>query len=241
MTVRQKQWQLYYLGYLDTQDEIDGIWGVKSAAAAKTFQTDTGITADGIFGKDTMEKSREVIASIQKVIGVETDGLAGVVTVAATREYQQSQSLPATGIADPETRKRMHDFALPEESESADGDWWKEIRFFTREECRCKCGGRYCNGYPAEMQPDVLRVADRARKHFGRPGYVISGLRCRKHNAVSSGVADSQHMYGEAMDLWVEGVSGAVLLAYIRQQPEIRYTYQINAFNVHFDIPKGKR
>lgn len=241
MTVRQKQWQLFYLGFFNARDDIDGIWGAKSAAATKHFQTGIGITADGIFGKNTMAKSREIVAAIQAMIGVEEDGLAGVVTMAATREYQRSQDLPVTGIADAETRQRMGISEVPERMEPAEGDWWKEIRFFTREECKCKCGGRYCGGYPAEMRQAVLQVADRARAHFGSPAHVVSGLRCRQHNAASGGVANSQHMYGEAMDLRIDGISGEELLVYIRQQPEIRYAYQINSTNVHFDIPKGAR
>ena len=31
------------------------------------------------------------------------------------------------------------------------------------------------------------------------------------------------------------------MLAFVQEQPEIRYAYAINGTNVHFDIPKGKR
>ena len=70
---------------------------------------------------------------------------------------------------------------------------------------------------------------------------MVSGLRCKVHNANCGGVANSQHMYGEAVDLRIKGVSGDKLLAYMKQQPEVRYAYKINATNVHFDIPKGAR
>jgi len=127
-----------------------------------------------------------------------------------------------------------------EPEESSEELWWDEIEYFTREELRCKCG-KYCDGFPAEPKEMTVRLADRARKHFGRPGHNVSFLRCKKWNALSGGVANSQHMYGEAMDIRIEGVSAEELVAFFREQPEVRYTYEINETNVHFDIPKGAR
>lgn len=238
MTIRQKQWQLYYLGFLNSRKEIDGIWGARSAAATKAFQQTFGLRVDGIFGPLTREKSREVVVALQKAVGAQTDGLAGTYTVAATAVWQQSRGLPPLGIADADTRDRIQN----ESEETPEQEsWWDSIEYFSREEFRCKCGGRYCSGFPAEMRREVVQVADRARRHFGSPGCVVSGLRCRQHNANSGGVANSQHMYGEAVDLCIRGVSADSLLHYIRQQPEIRYAYKINSTNVHFDIPKGVR
>ena len=67
---------------------------------------------------------------------------------------------------------------------------------------------------------------------------MVSGLRCRQHNANSGGVENSQHMSGEAVDLRIDGVSADTLLAFVRSQPEVRYAYKINSTNVHFDIPR---
>ena len=78
MTIKQKQWQLYYLGYYG--GEIDGIWGTLSKAAAVRFQKDYDLDADGIFGTLTIAKSIEIIKSIQKEITngkIAIDGLAG--------------------------------------------------------------------------------------------------------------------------------------------------------------------
>ena len=41
MTTKQKQWQLYYLGYYG--GEIDGIWGAGSKAATVSFQMESVI------------------------------------------------------------------------------------------------------------------------------------------------------------------------------------------------------
>ena len=119
-----------------------------------------------------------------------------------------------------------------------EADPWKGIRYFTREEFRCKCGGRYCDGFPAEMKVLAVQLADRAREHFGAPGHVVSGLRCRQHNANCGGVENSQHMSGEAVDLRIQGVSAGELLSFMQAQPEVRYAYKINETNVHFDIPR---
>ena len=119
-------------------------------------------------------------------------------------------------------------------------DWWKSIHYFTREEFACKCG-KYCDGYPAQMQRTVVELSDGARAHFGKPAIVVSGLRCKSNNAAVGGVENSQHMYGEAVDLRIQGVKAKDLLEYILKQPGVRYAYAINDTNVHFDIAKGTR
>lgn len=121
------------------------------------------------------------------------------------------------------------------------GTFWDEIQHFRREEFRCKCGGRYCNGYPAEMQEDAVRIADAAREHFGRPAHVVSGLRCKTWNRLQGGVENSQHMYGEAIDLRIDGVDSETLRQFVASQPNHRFSYRINETNVHFDIPARPR
>ena len=160
-------------------------------------------------------------------------------------QFQTDHNLTADGCFGTDTFQRVVEAiaagaeGMGEESEEA--GFWADIEFFTEEEFRCKCGGRYCDGYPARMQEQVVRICDSARRHFGRPGHVVSGLRCRTHNANEGGVEDSQHIYGEAVDLMIEGVGSDQLLAFIRTQSGVRYAYQINGTNVHVDIPKGER
>lgn len=71
MTTKEKQCLLEYLGYYDPENSnrvnnVDGIWGEKSAAATKAFQADYGLEADGIFGPDTEKRIKEVIATGEK-------------------------------------------------------------------------------------------------------------------------------------------------------------------------------
>ena len=47
--------------------------------------------------------------------------------------------------------------------------FWDEIEFFKREEFRCKCGGLYCNGFPAEPSEQTARWANEIRKRLKVP------------------------------------------------------------------------
>ena len=186
---------------------------------------------------------------------MEVDGIWGSGSREACRRFQEDRGITVDGYGGPETDKALryavyNGLEKPEpsiedevisEPETPTGTFWDHIRYWTREEFRCKCGGKYCDGFPAEPQQLLIELADRAREHFGRPAHVVSGLRCSRWNAIQGGVANSQHMYGEAMDIYIEGVTADQLLAWMQKQPEVRYCYKINSTNVHFDIPKGKR
>lgn len=176
------------------------------------------------------------------------DGIWGEKSQRATIDFQRAymEQTAVDGIFGAETEKRILDVVASGEEPIADkmsatADWWQGIRYFTRAEFKCKCGGQYCDGYPAEMQEAVVKIADAARAHFGRPAHVISGLRCKQWNAHEGGVETSQHMYGEAIDLCIEGVSAETLRQFAAAQPGHRYSYCINSTNVHFDIPKVGR
>ena len=261
MTDRQKQWQLFFLDYYgESSRDLDGIFGPQSQSATLKFQQEffeDPIAHDGIFGDSTAGKSMEVVDRIQDILqaivpDLVDDGLAGPKTMAAMQLYQESKGLPATGRVDDATWDTLvleipkaEQTPVPEQDTGDEEmiivSFWPEITYFKREEMRCKCGGRYCSGFPAEPQELLMRLADRARAYFGRPAHVVSGLRCSRWNQIQGGVANSQHMYGEAMDIRIDGVTAYDLLAWMQQQPEVRYCYAINSTNVHFDIPKGKR
>ena len=178
------------------------------------------------------------------------DGIWGEQSQQATIDFQRAYMEPTDvdGIFGAATEKRILEVIATGEKpkervliDSIAPDWWKDIRYFTRAEFQCKCGGQFCDGYPTEMQESVVRIADAAREHFGRPAHVISGLRCPQWNAHEGGVENSQHMYGEAIDLRIEGVPAETLRQFVSAQPGHRYSYSINSTNVHFDIPKVGR
>ena len=108
MTIRQKQWQLYYLGYYG--NNIDGLWGAASRAATRRFQQEHGLEADGIFGALTIAKSTQIIGDIQKKITdgkLAIDGLAGQETKDATARWQTEHGLEGDGIAGVKTRAML--------------------------------------------------------------------------------------------------------------------------------------
>lgn len=75
------------------------------------------------------------------------------------------------------------------------------MKYFKFEEFRCKC----CGGLPPDAQENIRAlveaVLDPARERYGGPVTVNSGFRCPKHNKEVGGVANSQHMRGEAADI----------------------------------------
>nr|DAH77043.1 MAG TPA: peptidase [Caudoviricetes sp.] len=144
------------------------------------------------------------------------DGADGANTQAAVRRFQQAEGLGVDGIAGKATQAALlaavaagRVYVPPDDtsgtgatSGGAGGSWWGEIKYFTRTECRCKCGGKYCNGYPAEMSETTMRMADEIRRRAGVPLNNNSALRCRRWNAEQPGAAaNSNHMTGHAIDL----------------------------------------
>lgn len=173
---------------------------------------------DGIWGN----QSAEATAKAQRMLDIPDDGVWGDQTDAAVREYIYSGE----------------DVEAPEPT----GTFWDEIEYFTRDEFKCKCGGKYCNGYPAEPDERMVRIADQLRKNLGVPITIVSGLRCKTWNAIQGGVSNSQHMYGEAADIYAKGVSQSRVEAELDKIGGVRYHYAITgSSNVHFDVPKGNR
>lgn len=138
------------------------------------------------------------------------DGADGRNTQGATRAFQADYGLIVDGIPSADTQKMLigaiAGMAVKvEKPESSDapktGTFWDEIEYFTPDEFKCKCGGKYCKGYPHEPDERMVRIADAIRKRIGKPITVNSGLRCKTHNANVGGVSNSQHLYGTAADL----------------------------------------
>ena len=136
------------------------------------------------------------------------DGIAGSQTRQAVKLFQTAEGLEADGDPGQETQTallaavaagRMYTPAKVENAET--GTFWDEIRYFRREEFRCQCGGKYCNGFPAEPAEETVRLADEIRRRSGVPLNVNSGLRCKQHNADAGGVWNSLHLTGQAIDL----------------------------------------
>lgn len=174
---------------------------------------------------------------------IQVDGLPGPGTTAAVKAFQADNGLDADGIPGQLTQKALVDavakgrFKPSDRPQEGQGeDFWADIKYFTREEFRCKCGGKYCNGFPAEPQEGMVRALDTVRAHFGKAIIPNSGVRCPTHNANVGGVSTSRHLSGKAVDFAVPGLSADMVLSYVQHRNGIRYAYAIDASYVHMDI-----
>lgn len=143
----------------------------------------------------------------------EADGNYGKKTTAAVRQFQQDfGGIAVDGIAGEETHNALRHAVTygmekigtegTQEAETeVGGTFWGEIEYFAREEFRCKCGGKYCDGFPVEPAEATVRALDEIRRRLGVPVTVSSGVRCERHNANVDGVKNSQHITGLAADL----------------------------------------
>ena len=177
---------------------------------------DTG-GVDGIWG----DKSRQATKAFQSDYGLDDDGVFGDGTA------ERIKSVISTGEA-------------PVKNGQTSGeDLWHGIRYWTRDEFKCRCGeyhAPYCDGFPVEPDRTLVELADDVRAHFGRPGHRSSGIRCPWHNRDSGGVYNSKHLEGKALDFWIDGVSGNQLLSYVQSDPRTNYAYIIEGNIVHMDV-----
>lgn len=235
MTVKQKQWQLYLLGYYP---EIpDGVWGEKSEQATIDIQKDYGINVDGVFGSQTEALTCDIIAKLQKSLTdgkMSIDGLAGSETKEYIEQWQTNHGFTANGIANKSTLELILSVETDKQPTETI-DLWSNVKYFSRREFACKCS-RYCNGFPVEPNMLLIEQADIVRKHFGAPVFVSSGVRCKQHNANVGGTSGSRHKSGKAMDFRVEGKSANTVLKYVKTLPNIRYAYAIDGSYVHMDV-----
>lgn len=186
MTTIQLQHLLGYLGY--APGEIDGVFGGVTRQAVRLFQSDWGLTPDGIPGVKTAAALKQAVAE----------------------DRFRGKPSPA--------------------------GFWKDIRYFRREEFRCGCGGKYCGGFPAEPSEGLVRLAETLREALGKPMHLSSGVRCPTHNKNVGGVANSRHLTGRAMDFRVPGMTAGELLARVKDQPGLHYAYAIDGSFVHMDV-----
>lgn len=74
---------------------------------------------------------------------------------------------------------------------------------FDLTEFRCGCGGRYCSGYPALLNIQLLKNLQTLRRYYKQPIGIASGLRCQTYNdSLTGSIKTSKHTKGKALDIY---------------------------------------
>ena len=101
----------------------DGIFGMATEEALKSYQSQNGLAADGIAGPDTFMHmglhellligkgaQGEAVKKMQTGLGIDADGQFGGGTAAAVRKFQEEHGLDVDGIAGPRTLAQIPGF-----------------------------------------------------------------------------------------------------------------------------------
>lgn len=167
----------------------------------------------------TIKQKQNLLSYLGYYVG-DVDGIWGTLSKTATKAFQKDFGLTPDGVCGDDTEKALKHtvcFGIAKKVETKDvtdnnvgnktGTFWDESEFFDREEFRCQCKGKYCNGFPVEPEEELVRVCNEIRRRLGVPVSIVdsggSGVRCPQHNASPQvgGVANSNHLYGKAADL----------------------------------------
>lgn len=172
----------------------------------------------------TIKQIQCLLAYLGYPVGV-PDGITGSQTRQAVTLFQAAEGLTADGDPGQETQTALlaavtaGRIYTPTKAENADtGTFWDDIQYFQRAEFRCQCGGKYCDGFPAEPVEETVRLADEIRRRAGVPLNVNSGVRCKQHNADVGGVSNSLHLTGQAIDL--APIGGNISVAQLQEIAE---------------------
>ena len=220
LSVKQRQLGLRTYFYYYT-GAIDGIEGAGTKKAYRNFQKNNGLVADGIYGKNTEAQLMLVTRNCQTMLnnrgaGIVVDGIVGDATINAIKNFQRANGLGVDGIIGDATFRALTGSPQPTPPSHYTCKYFKDSEF------ACPCCGK-------NIEKDgIKRIADEIREHFGVPAIITSGTRCAKHNKEVGGVANSWHLYGNAIDIYVTGKSYSEVLAFTRQivnQGRARYTY----------------
>lgn len=215
LSVKKYQSNLkYYYGFYT--GAIDGKNGPKTKSGVESYQKFKGLKVDGIYGPDTDKALVNDVKELQQLLNkhgfnLAVDGIIGNDTINAIKSIQSKKGLKVDGIAGADTIKALKGTSSSTSSSSTVN--WNNIKYFKKEEFKCQCGGKYCNGYPTDISPKLIDILEKLRAYFGKPITITSGLRCKKHNAAVGGVSNSQHMYGKAADIYIPGVDKAKIKA----------------------------
>lgn len=204
----------------------------------------------------TIKQKQHLLAYLGYYVG-NIDGEWGTLSKTATKAFQKDffqMDSKVDGICGSETEaalKHAVAYGMPAKkventTTTNKSGFWKEIKYFTRDEFRCPCGK--CGGFPVEPKEALVRIMDEMREAFGKPIIIVppdghsggSGVRCQKYNDSLKGSSpNSRHVQGKAVDFSAPGVLASIIEAYLNKllnAGKIRYWYKISAGSYHLDI-----
>lgn len=95
---------------------------------------------------------------------------------------------------------------------------------FNEHEFRCRDvdrglrGAPYCNGSVGKgIDLRLIQGLEELRARIGKPVNVSSGYRCLPYNKHLGGAAKSQHLYGTAADVWVQGMTTEQIMRIVEE------------------------
>lgn len=95
----------------------------------------------------------------------------------------------------------------------------------------CHCKGKYCTGYPAIINDDLMRNIQAERDKWGATS-ITSMLRCKKWNELQGGTKNSYHTKGKAVDFWNKHT-----LTLSKRKDVINYWFKLH--NPHYSYCNG--
>lgn len=106
---------------------------------------------------------------------------------------------------------------------------------FKVKEFACKDGSD-----PVFIAPELVKILQKVRNHFGKPVSINSGYRTPAYNKKVGGATYSQHQYGTAADIVVSGVAPKKVAAYVETLMPKKGGIGIYSTFTHIDVRATK-
>ena len=90
------------------------------------------------------------------------------------------------------------------------------------------------------VSDELVKVLQKVRDNFGKPVVINSAYRTESHNKKVGGSANSQHKYGMAADIRINGVSPKTIATYINKLMPDRGGIGVYTSFVHIDVRAKK-
>lgn len=111
---------------------------------------------------------------------------------------------------------------------------------FSKSEFACHCGCGF-----DDVSRNLVNALQSLRIALDEPIHILSGCRCKTHNAKVRGKPHSYHLIGKAADIQIGGISPASLYDFIDENADILGIGGIGLYSkqgfVHVDVRSGNK